>query len=126
MFSASELANMRTAQDGHMMDTGYIQRRSAAADSFGEMVETFTEDATAILLGLDMRPGSERHGTDMTVTTYDATARLPIGTSIDVKDKIRVTKRFGETLGTALLYEVSAPVRRGPSGVRVELRKVNV
>lgn len=126
MFSASELANMRTAQDGHMMDTGYIQVRTASADSFGEMVETFTESVTATALGLDMRPGNERHGADMTVTTYDATARLPIATSIDVKDRIRVTKRFGETLGTPLVFEVSAPVQRGPSGVRVQLRKVNV
>lgn len=123
-FSAAELTAMRTAQTGHMLDTGNMQPVSVSQDTFGQMVETWPSNSADISCGLDMRPGSERHGTDKTVVQYDATARLPIGTAVDLRDKFRVTKRFGETLSTALIFEIVAPIQRGPSGIRLLLRRV--
>jgi hypothetical protein len=123
-FSAAELSSMRTAQDGHMLDTGNLQPVSTSADTFGQVVESWPTDSASIACGLDMRPGSERHGKEKTVIEYDATVRLPIGTTFDLRDKFRVTKRFGETLSTALVFEIVAPLQRGPSGIRVALRRV--
>lgn len=123
-FSAAELADMRTAQDGHMLDTGNIQPVSSTVDTFGQAVETWPTNSADIDCGLDMRPGSERHNADNSVTTYDATVRMPIGTTFDLRDKFRITKRFGETLTTALVFEFVAPIQRGPSGVRAMLRRV--
>jgi hypothetical protein len=122
-FSAEELTNFRTAQDGHMMDTCLVGVRTVSYNTFGEPVEVFTNSA-ATDCGLDMRSGSERHGEKMTQITYDATMRLPIGTTVNVLDRITVTHRFSEAV-TNITYRVESPVQRGPSGVRVLLRKVD-
>lgn len=124
-FSASELAAMREAQTDHMLDTGNIQPISTSTDSFGQVVESWPTNSSDISCGLDMRPGSERRESDKTVITYDATVRLPITTSVDLRDKFRVTKRFGESLSTPLVFEIVAPIQRGPSGIRLMLRIVS-
>jgi hypothetical protein len=125
-FSADELANFRTAQDGHMMDTVIRQVYSRTYNTFNEPIEAWTDQAGAIDCGLDMRPGAERHTQSMTTLEYDATLRLPIATIIDAKDRIKVTHRFGEALSTALIYRIEGPIQRGPSGIRVLLRRVDV
>jgi hypothetical protein len=123
-FTATELTTMRAAQTGHMLDTGNVQPISVSQDTFGQLVESWPTNSADVACGLDMRPGSERHATDKTEVEYDATVRLPITTSVDLRDKFRVTKRFGETLGTALVFEIIAPIQRGPSGIRLMLRRI--
>ena len=121
MFSTADLTNMRVAQDDHMMDTCKFGTATQTADSHGQLIETFAYGAD-VICGLDMRPGSERHGTDKTVVNYDATIRLPIAYAPDSIDRVRVTKRHGEALGVALTYNIVGPVQRGPSGVRLLLK----
>lgn len=125
-FTAADLTAMREAQDGHMLDTGNVQPVSVSVDSFGQAVETYSTNSSSIACGLDMRPGSERFGTEKTIIDYDATVRVPISTSVDIRDRFRVTKRFSETLGTYLLFDIVAPPQRGPSGIRLLLRKRDV
>jgi len=122
-FSTADLTNMRAAQEAHMMDTCCIQTVTQTGDSFNQLVETFT-DGDDLPCGLDMRPGSERHGIDKTVVNYDATLRLPITATPDVKDRIKVSKRFGEALGAALIYNIVGPIQRGPSGIRLLLKRI--
>ena len=123
LLSADELAWMREAQTAHMNDTCVIQTCTQTKNSYGEMVETFT-DGSAIACGLDMRPGSERHGTENTVVTFDATIRLAITVAPNEKDRIKVTKRYGETLTTPLAFSIVGPIQRGPSGIRLLLNKI--
>lgn len=123
-FTATELTAMRSAQDGHLLDTGNIQPITVTGDTFGQQVETWPTNSASIACGLDMRPGSERHGADKTVVEYDATVRVPIATTVDMRDRFRVTKRFGETLVSALVYEIVAPIQRGPSGIRLLLKRI--
>jgi hypothetical protein len=123
MFTAAELTGMRSAQDLHMMDVYIPQVYSRTINSFGEAIASYADGAAAIC-GLDMRPGSERYGRDNTLLEYDATLRLPIATVPDVKDRIKITTRFGETLATALVYEIVGPIQRGPSGIRLLLKRV--
>jgi len=123
-FAATELEDLRTAQDGHMLDTGNIQPVTVTPDSYGQAVETWPTNSGDIACGLDMRPGSERHSGLMTTTQYDATVRLPIDTTFDLRDKFRVTKRFGETLATPLVFEFVSPIQRGPSGIRAMLKRI--
>ena len=125
-FSAADLTNMRAAQEAHMMDTCVIQAYVHTGDSFNEQVETWPADGAALSCGLDMRPGSERHGTDKTVVNYDATIRLPITSTPDIRDRIKVTKRHGEALGTPLVYSIGGTVQRGPSGNRLLLNIIEV
>ena len=122
-FSTDELADFRTSQENHLMDTVVRQAYSATSNSYNEDVVTYT-DQTAIKCGLDMRPGSERHTLNYTALEYDATMRLPITTTVDARDRMKVTKRFGETLATALVFEIVGPVQRGPSGIRLLLKRV--
>jgi hypothetical protein len=117
---------MRTAQTGHMLDTCYINVYSRTFNSYGEPVEVWSSPLTTTACGLDMRPGSETPGEDYTSLAYDATVRLPIGTTIDTRDRITVTKRFGETLVTPLVFRIEGPIQRGPSGIRLALRRVEV
>lgn len=124
-FTSSELTAMRSAQTGHMMDSCKISVQSTTADSFGQLVESWT-DGSEIDCGLDMRPSSERRGAEYTATEYDAVLRLALTTTINSKDRVSITKRFGEALSTALVYEVVSPIQRGPSGIRVLLRRIEV
>ena len=123
-FTADELTFMRDAQTGHMLDTGYLQAYSESFNSFGEPAKVYTESGTSTDCGLDMRPGIERHLADKTTTTYDATVRLPITATPSVRDRIRITARFGEALATPLIFDILAPIQRGPSGIRLLLRKI--
>jgi len=75
------------------------------------------------ICGLDMRPGLERHGADFTTIQYDGTLRLPIGTQVKETDRIRVFERFAE-FPNDLTYEIVASIQRGPSGIRLQLRKI--
>jgi len=125
MFIAADLANMRNCQDDHMMDTCNLGTATQTADTYNQMVETFAYGAD-LVCGLDMRPGSERHGTDKTIVNYDATIRLPIASVPDPIDRVKVTKRYGEALGAALVYNIVGPIQRGPSGVRLLLKIIEV
>ena len=123
-FSAADLTNMRETQENHMMDTCVIQAYVQTADTFNELVETWPADSAALSCGLDMRPGSERHQTDKTVVNYDATIRIPLTTTPDPRDRLKVTKRHGEALGAPLVYNIIGPVQRGPSGNRLLLKRI--
>ena len=122
-FSATELLNMRVAQTEHMLDTGLVQTRTQTVDTFGQAIETFA-DGAATICGIDMRSGSERHGAALTISQYDATVRLPITATPTVGDRFKVTKLFGETLATALVFNIVSPIQRGPSGIRLMLARV--
>lgn len=124
MFSSDELTEMRATQVAHMMDTCHLQACVQTRDSTNELVETWPADGDALVCGLDMRPGNERHGADMTVLAYDATLRLPITATPDARDRVKITKRFDEALGTALVYNIVGPIQRGPSGIRLLLKRV--
>lgn len=126
MFTELDLANMRTAQDEHMLDKCVILSYTAGTlNEYNESDAPVETVSGEIVCGLDMRPSSERHNSDMTLITYDATLRLPIATAVKETDRIRVTKRFGETI-TPLTYEIVSPMQRGPSGIRLMLRKIVV
>ena len=124
-FSTADLTNMRATQDLHMMDVCKFGTATQTGDTHGQLVETFAYGAD-VVCGLDMRPGSERHGVDKTVLEFDATIRLPIASAPDPIDRVKVTKRFGEALGTDLVYNIVGPVQRGPSGIRLLLKIIEI
>lgn len=125
-FTAAELSEMRQAQAGHMMDMAIIQRHGYTANDLNEQVSAWTDDATSTIIGISQAITNEQRNSDMTVLPWDATARLPVTVSLDAKDRIKVTHLFGEALSAAVVYEVFGPIRRGPSGLQVRLKKVQV
>jgi head-tail adaptor len=123
MFTAADLANMRAAQEEHMLDTCIVQSYARTLDTYGSPVETWT-DGSAIACGLKMTTGRENRRADMTTERIDATIRLPLATTIKGTDRIKVTKRFGVILSTPQIYDVVGEIRRGPSGLQVDLQTV--
>lgn len=122
--SAAQISQMQTVQADLMADTCVIQSRSATADSYGEMIASYT-DGDAIACGFSY--AGDRHkfrAPDMTLQTTDAELRIPLTETIGERDRVKLTKRMGTTLGTALVFEVNGPIRRGPSAYLVPLRKV--
>jgi hypothetical protein len=124
MFSTHDLENMRTTQENHMMDLCVFQACVQTRSTTGALVETWPVDSDASVCGLDMRPGFERDGVEMVVLNYDATLRLPITSTPNAKDRIKITKRFNEVLAVPLVFNIVGPIQRGPSGIRLLLKRI--
>lgn len=114
---------MRATQVNHMQDTCIIQTCTQTVDSYGQPIESFA-DGQPIECGLEMGAGSERFGTDKTLVEYDAVLRLSVSRVPTELDRIKITKRFEETLGSPLVYKIVSPIRKGVSGIRILLRRV--
>ena len=125
-FTADELAYMRETQTDHMLDECVIMVYTpGTSNEFNEADSPSYTASDPVFCGLDMSPASEKHGADMAVIEYDAILRIPIPAASSLKetDRVRITARFGENPDT-LDYEIVSPIRRGPSGLRVLLRKI--
>jgi hypothetical protein len=125
VFRSDDLTFMREVQESHMQDTGYRMVYGATRNAFGEPVETWTAEANALTCGIEMKAGNEQDKETMTTVNYDAVLRLPIDTTIEPKDHFKLTKQYGEAV-TNIEYEIVSPLQRGPSGIRILLRKVEL
>ena len=124
LLNSQDLAAMRETQSAAMHDTGRVLAYTAGVrDEFGAYSAVTYTAQTAISCGIEMKPGSERYGAERITVNYDAILRMPLDTAITERDRFEVLTRYGETVD-ALVYEVAAPVQRGPSASRVLLRKV--
>ena len=126
MFTSTDLTNMRLAQTDRLQDECYIQALTETTNTFGETVNSWADSGSAISCGLDMRTGSETRGINKTVVQYDAVLRLPVTSTVAETQRIRVTKRYAESLTTPIVYDIISPIQRGPSGIRILLNKVSV
>jgi hypothetical protein len=124
MFTSCDLANMRTAQVDHMQEVCLIQEYTAGtANEYNEQDAPIYTTRLISICGLDMRAGSERHGTNVTAINYDATLRLPISALVTETDRVEMIGRYSE-YPIPLVFEIVSPIQRGPSGIRVMLRKI--
>ena len=123
-FTEDDLECMRDTQTGHMLDLCVIMAFTPGAANEYNEDDAFTYvDSAPLECGLNMNPGTRTFGEEMTVIRYDAIVRLPLHTPMTEKDHIRVIARFGEfTDGQE--WEIVSPIDRGPSGIRVYLRRV--
>ena len=126
-FSTAELGAMQTSAAESMMNTCKVGVWSTTGqDAAGQPVEVWTY-GSAITCGLNPKGGREVNsgagavaGAEPILT--DATVRLPIATSVDRRDRIKVTHRFGAAI-TEQVFEIVQEPRRGPSGLQLDLRK---
>ena len=123
-FSTSELVGMQTAQEAAMQDLCILQIYSETVNTYGQPEPTWT-DGRVLRCGLDPTRGDERHSATNANVLYDATLRLPIDTTVDMRDRIKVIHRFGVAV-PAQVYEIVAPARRGATCVKLELRRVTL
>jgi hypothetical protein len=126
-FTTDELSRMQSTQTAAMMDQCNLVRffETNRVDEYGVPVIEWVSEPT--LCGLDMDPRPEWNapagGGDATqVEAGVAVLRLPLDTEVTNLDKVTITERFGVLLDVPLVYELSEPPRRGPSGLTVRLR----
>jgi hypothetical protein len=122
-FTATELARMRGTQDDAMQDTCRIGAYTAVDDAYNLPSVTYVY-GDEVICGLDLLRPNEQHASGE-VPVIDAVLRLPIGTEIDERDRIRIEQRYNEALDVAQVFEIEGPVDRGPSGIRLDLRLVD-
>lgn len=126
-FTATQLARMQGTQDSAMQDTCVVLTYSSTDDDYGNPVATYTAGASMICGVREMGP-REVQASNL-VPQIDVQLRLPIDTELDPRDRIRITGRYAEgsifeEALTAVDYEIVGPVKRGPSGLVVECKKV--
>jgi hypothetical protein len=122
-FTAGELGRMEDTQEGAMQDTC---RRMVfvedIADAYGMPATEWVEDV-ALECGFDaMAKPEAMEGTE--VVMADAVMRLPMGTELDHRDRLKVTHRFGVMVEEPETFEVIGEAERGPSGLVLKLRLV--
>lgn len=122
-FTTVDLTAMQAAQEAHMMDTCTIDvYTDGGADPYGAPSPTWVS-GSPMACGFNTTRVEEVLGQTM-VEAAEAALRLPIGTAIDPKDRVTITKRHGVAV-SAVQYAVVGTPRRGPSGLVVGLVKVN-
>lgn len=125
MLDSEQLAHFRERQLLSLMDTCHRMTHSYTSNDTNEQIDTYTEVNTDIACGLDDKPGRENRRDKDTIVSYDAIIRLQITIDWNVKDRIKITKRFGENI-TPIIYDIVSPAQKGPSGVRFQLKKVDL
>jgi hypothetical protein len=121
-FSATELNHMQDTQKSAMMDVCVLMHYSEVADLLNHPVPTWT-DGEILNCGLDMRGGEEQAGDGRIIVKWEAIMRLPIDTTLNLQDRIRILERFGHST-IPITYQIVSPVQQGPSGLRVRLQRV--
>lgn len=126
--NARELAHLSAVANSSMMDTCIPMIYSVAGlNAVREPFETWT-DAPPSPCGLnvysDRQKGKEIVRPDGTVVISEARLRLPLGTSITERDRVRITHRLGAELPTPETWEIVSPVKRGPTALVMELARV--
>ena len=123
------LARLRGAYGDWMLDTCVHQTRSESQDAHGELIATYA-DALTYACGVDLTSSQassrEIRQADQTIVQTDGVLRLPLSALgvVSAKSRIRLTKRYGETLGAALTFEVEGEPRPGPLGLICDLRRL--
>lgn len=123
VFTTAQIARMRETFDASLQDSCQLVTVPVTINSYGEETPGALVEGEEIACGVEMKPGTERHNVDGTVTIYDAVIRLPITETPDVEQRIKVTRLYGETI-TPVYYEIVSPIQRGVAGIRVQVRKV--
>lgn len=121
--TTAELEALRVAAEESMQDECYILRRTRTQNSYGEPTDAYAADSASVRCGYHEVGQATAWRTDVDVTQVDAVLRLPIDTDIDLTCHVRIDERHGEDI-TSETFEVASEPRRGPSALRVELRRL--
>jgi hypothetical protein len=123
-FSTDELAGMQATQESAMMDVCDILRMAnGGADSYGKSRRVWFTIYGEVPCGFGYPSPRESLGLAQ-VPQVDATLRLPLETDITNLDRITVTHRFGVEEADPATYELAGPIKQGPSGIQIGMRRV--
>lgn len=121
LFSAAELSTMQATQSDHMNDTCVILAYGSTTDENNMPKPTYTAGSA---MACGFRARTPREVLDRAeVAMSDGDVRLPVGTTLDRRSRIKITHRFGSALSPAQVYEIIGEPLRGPSGLVVLLKR---
>ena len=124
-FSSDELARMQATQESAMQDECQIlSYAEAGKDKYGY---PNAEWPAGLVSQCGFDPTASKEVMDKTeVAITDARLRLPLSLygSIDNRDRVRITERFGKVLAEQTVYEIIGEPERGPSGLVLNLKLV--
>lgn len=120
---AGEMERMQRVQADHMMDACQILAFSSTEDAYNIPQDSYTA-RPEIACGFGFKQATWREVQEESeVPITETVFRLPMATAVDPRDRIRLTKRFGETV-PAQDYEIIGEPQRGPSGLVVKVKLV--
>ena len=122
VLTESELTRFQETQNGAMQDTCIILDYHSVADDYGNPTESYIMRLTSSACGYEPVKTSETHGSGE-VPLFDSRLRLPINTTIDAIDRIRITHRYGAAVANKD-YAIIGPVKRGPSGLILNIKRI--
>lgn len=118
-----ELERLRMHQEEVMQDTCVLMRYSETFDAMHHPVPAWT-DGPMLACGLRQTAGQEVSADGRVLVSWPATLRLPIGTRIDLRDRVRIVLRFGQAC-TPMVYGFAEPAQEGPSGLVIRLKNTD-
>lgn len=121
-----DVSDMRIEHEDHMFSVVRRQTYSRSFNDAGQPVESWTEVATDIPCGYNGKQGSEESQDRLTIVKWDATIRLPADTTLDPKDRLKLTTVFGAALGSPIMFEIVGPIQAGPTALLLNVLKVDV
>lgn len=123
-------AVMRTIYGALMADRCTLSVRSNTTAASGQPVASWSSYATNVPCGFEFSPFKFRSreivGAGEETAEILVRCRLPVTyyDAIDTNDRIILTARFGETYTTPETYEIQGFLERGPTGLIVNLKRI--
>ena len=128
--STAQILQMRKLYDDTLPDLCDIMSRTDAASVSGQPVGSYAASYSDVPCGFENSPFKFRsreivaggEGTSEILVR----ARLPMKyyDYINQDDRLRLTKRFGDTYATPETYEIQGFAERGPAGIILNLKRV--
>lgn len=123
--TATELERMRSTQESSYQDACVLLRYSSDdAGDFNLGDDDWADDPDGEIACGFAPARSKEVQEEGEVVIKPAMLRLPVDTTIDRRDRVRLTKRHGEALAESVEYEIVGEPQRGPSGLVLGLQKV--
>lgn len=121
--SKTQYARLKANQNATLKDKGHVLAfsQNVGAD-FRQGVATYTPGA-ACPMGYRPQSPKEVHD-DQEVAVLMGRVRLPLGTAVTSKSRIRITHIEGEELGTALDFAVYGEPMIRPTIIICQLQKI--
>lgn len=119
IFTSDQLDAMRAAQNSHMNDTIDITTRVPYYQNGETLYSGVVQSGVAC--GFNFTEGIEVDRGQVIVVDYDATVRLPLGTSIDINDTVTLRTLAGQV--HTEVFEVFEYPKFGTTAMIVDLKR---
>ena len=114
----------RKAHKDHMLDRCVIQKPKPLQDGSGQLMP-YWDDGPEMPCGFDFRLAREDFGEFGEISKSFGFLRLPLGTDVDMGDRVKLIKRNGDLLDPPWIFEINGEPRIGPTAILIGLRETD-